>query len=59
MKAMAGTLKRDPQLASLVRSRAQDLGMGQSSTLGRVISARSVQQATQQIRRDLHRGLSL
>ncbi|MBU1347479.1 MAG: Ti-type conjugative transfer relaxase TraA [Alphaproteobacteria bacterium] len=59
MKAMAGTLKRDPQLASLVRSRAQDLGMGQSSTLGRVISARSVQQATQQIGRDLHRGLSL
>ena len=59
MQAMAGTLKRDPHLASLVRSRAQDLGMGQSSTLGRVISARSVQQATQQIGRDLHRGLSL
>lgn len=59
MKAMAGTLKRDPQLASLVRSRAQDLGMGQSSTLDRVISARSVQQAIQQIGRDLHRGLSL
>lgn len=59
MTAMAGKLKRDPQLESLVRSRAQDLGMGQGSTLGRVMSAPSVRQATLEIGRDRDRGLSL
>lgn len=59
MKAMAGRLKRDPQLESLVRSRARELGLGQGSTLGRVMSAPSVRQATQQIGRDRDRGLSL
>ena len=59
MKAMAGKLKRDPQLESLVRSRARDLGVGSGSTLGRVMSAPSVRQAALEIGRDRDRGLGL
>lgn len=55
MTAMANTLKRDPELESLVWSRAQALGRG--SMLDRVMSAPSVRQATLEIGRD--RGLGL
>lgn len=59
MTAMAGTLKRDPELASLVRSRAQALGLGHGSTLGQVMAAPSVRQAALEIGRDRDRGMSL
>lgn len=59
MTAMAATLKRDPELASLVRSRAQALGLGHGSTLGRVMAAPSVRQAALEIGRDRDRGMSL
>ena len=57
MTAMASTLKLDPELESLVRSRAQALGLGRGSTLERVMSAPSLRQAALQIGRD--RGLGL
>ncbi|WP_438853239.1 Ti-type conjugative transfer relaxase TraA [Brevundimonas nasdae] len=59
MKAVAGKLKRDPQLESIVRSRAQALGVSQGSTLGRVMAAPSVRQAALEIGRDRDRGMSL
>jgi len=59
MTAMASALKRDPQLESLVRSRARELGVGSDSTLGLVMSAPSVRQAALEIGRDRDRGLSL
>jgi hypothetical protein len=59
MTAVAGKLKRDPELASLVRSRARELGLGQSSSLGRVMAAPSVRQAALEIGRDRDRGLGL
>ncbi|QIH72039.1 Ti-type conjugative transfer relaxase TraA [Brevundimonas mediterranea] len=59
MTAMAGTLKRDPELESLVRSRARELGVGHGSTLGRVMSAPSVRQAALEIGRDRDRGPAL
>lgn len=52
MTAMAGALKRDPELELLVRSRAKELGVGSGSTLGRVMSAPSVRQAALEIGRD-------
>jgi len=57
MTAIAGTLKRDPQLESLARSRAPALGVGTGSTLGRVLAAPSLQRATMEI--GLGRGLGL
>jgi hypothetical protein len=59
MKAMAGALKRDPQLESLVRARAPAMGIGPGSTLARVMSAPTMQQAAMQIGRDRDRGMSL
>jgi Ti-type conjugative transfer relaxase TraA len=59
MTAMVGKLKRDPEMESLVRSRARDLGVGYSSSLGRVISVPSVRQAALEIGRDRDRGLGL
>jgi hypothetical protein len=58
MKTIAGTLKRDPQLESLVRSRAPALGVGPTSTLARVIAAPTVQRATMEIGMGRDRGLS-
>jgi Ti-type conjugative transfer relaxase TraA len=58
LKAMAGTIKRDPKLESLVRSRAPALGVGPGSSLGRVMAAPTLQQATMQIGRFMDRGLS-
>ena len=58
MKAIAGTIKRDPQLESLVRSRGPALGVGPGSVLARVMAAPSLRQATMQIERGMNRGLS-
>ncbi len=59
MKSIAGALKRDPQLASLVRSRAPALGFGPSSTLVRVLAAPTIQQANMEIGMGRDRGPSL
>ncbi len=58
MKTIAGTLKRDPQLESLVRSRAPAFGVGPKSVLARVIAAPTVQRATMEIGIGRNRGLS-
>jgi Ti-type conjugative transfer relaxase TraA len=57
MQGIAGKLKRDPQLESLVRVRAKALGMDMDSRLGRVLQAPSIGQAMSAIVRG--RGLSL
>jgi len=59
MKVMAGGLKRDSQLESLVRSRAPALGVGPQSTLARVLAAPTVQRATMEVGRSRDRGMSL
>jgi hypothetical protein len=59
MKAIAGVLNRDPQLESLVRARAKDMGVEMGSRLGRVIDAPSMGQAMNEIVRGRGRGLSL
>jgi len=58
MKTMAGTLKRDPQLESLVRARAPALGVGPGSALARVLAAPTVQRAAMEIGMGRDRGLS-
>ncbi len=57
MQGIAGKLKRDPQLESLVRVRAKTLGIDMDSRLGRVLQAPSIGQAISAITRG--RGLSL
>lgn len=57
MQGIAGKLKRDPQLESLVRARAQAMGIDMASRLGRVLQAPSIGQAMSAITRG--RGLSL
>jgi Ti-type conjugative transfer relaxase TraA len=59
MQGIAGKLKRDPQLESLVRMRVKDMGIGMGSRLGRVIDAPSVGQAIREITLGRGRGLSL
>ncbi len=59
MQGIAGKLKRDPQLESLVRARAKDMGVDMGSRLGRVIDAPSAGQAMNEITRGRGRGLSL
>ena len=59
MKSIAGQLKRDPQLESLVRARAKDLGIDMGSRLGRVMQAPGIEQAIGQIVRGRDRGMSL
>jgi len=59
MKTIAGSLKRDPQLESLMRNRAKQLGIDSGSTLGRVIQAPSIKSAIGQIMRGRDRGMSL
>jgi Ti-type conjugative transfer relaxase TraA len=59
MKAIAGSLKRDPQLESLMRNRAKQLGIDSGSTLGRVIQAPTIEHAIGQITRGRDRGMSL
>lgn len=58
MKTLAGALKRDPQLESLVRARAPALGVGAGSTLGRVLAAPTIQRAGLEIGMGRDRGLS-
>jgi Ti-type conjugative transfer relaxase TraA len=58
MKAIAGTLKRDPQLESLARSRAPALGVTPGSTLARVFTAPTMQRAGMEIGMGRDRGLS-
>lgn len=59
MTAIARTLKRDPQLESLVRSRAPVLGVGAGSRLGRVLAAPTIERASQEIGMGRSRGRSL
>jgi hypothetical protein len=59
MKSIAGQLKRDPQLESLMRARAKDLGIDMGSRLGRVMQAPGIEQAIGQIVRGRDRGMSL
>jgi len=58
MESIAGTLKRDPHLESLVRSRAPALGVGPGSILARVLAAPTVQRASIEIGMGQDRGLS-
>ncbi len=58
MKAIVGTLKREPQLESLARSRAPALGVTPGSTLARVFAAPTVQRAGMEIGMGRDRGLS-
>lgn len=57
MQGIAGKLKRDPQMESLVRVRAKAMGIDMDSRLGRVIQAPSIGQAMSAIVQG--RGLSL
>jgi Ti-type conjugative transfer relaxase TraA len=59
MKAIAGVLKRDPQLESLVRARTKSLGIDMDTTLRSVLEAPSIGAAMREIGRGRGRGLSL
>jgi hypothetical protein len=59
MQGIAGALKRDPQLESLVRARAKTMGIETGSRLGRVIDAPTMSQAIREITLGRGRGLSL
>jgi Ti-type conjugative transfer relaxase TraA len=59
MQGIAGKLKRDPQLESLVRVRAKALGMDMDTRLGRVLQAPGIGEAFNAITRGRGRGLSL
>ncbi|WP_234732013.1 Ti-type conjugative transfer relaxase TraA [Acidocella facilis] len=58
MKSIAGELKRDPQLESLMRNRQRELGIAPGSGLDRVMRERNIERAMDHsIRRD--RGLGM
>ena len=58
MKEVAGELKRDPQLESLMRSRSKELGIEAGSRLDRVVREPNIERAISHgIRR--HRGLGM
>jgi hypothetical protein len=63
MRSIAGELKRDPQLESILQRRAQELGIERGSRLDRVLKAPTIEQALSLSVRDLgrhrDRGLSL
>jgi len=60
MKAVAGALKRDPQLESLMRSRQRELGIEVGSRLDRVMQERDIERAfDHSIRRDRGLGMSM
>ena len=59
MKVIASSLKRDPQLESLMCNRAKQLGIGSDSTLSKVIRAPTIESAFGQITRGRDRGMSL
>ena len=59
MKSIAGELKRDPQLESLMRSRQCELGIAPGSGLDRVMRERDIDRAMERsIRRDRGLGMS-
>ncbi|MBU6472915.1 MAG: Ti-type conjugative transfer relaxase TraA, partial [Alphaproteobacteria bacterium] len=58
MNGIAGQLKRDPQIESLVRVRAKALGIDMDSRLGRVLQAPNIAMAWREIGRGRDRGLS-
>lgn len=59
MKSIAGELKRDPQLESLVRSRQRELGIAPGSWLSRVLQAPTIERAMDQsIGRERGLGMS-
>jgi hypothetical protein len=63
MRSIAGELKRDPQLESILQRRAQELGIERGSRLDRVLKAPTIERALDLSVRDLgrhrDRGLSL
>jgi hypothetical protein len=60
LKSIAGALKRDPQLESVMRTQAKTLGITPGSWLGRVLQAPTVERAIgQSIGRDLEQGRDL
>ena len=61
MKSIAGELKRDPQLESILQRRAQELGIERGSRLDRVLKAPTMERALDLSVRDLgrHRDLGL
>ena len=60
LKSIAGALKRDPQLESVMRAQAKTLGITPGSWLGRVLQAPTVERAIgQSIGCDLERGRDL
>ena len=60
MKGIAGALKRDPQLESVMRTQAKTLGIMPGSWLGRVLQAPTVERAIgQSIGRDLGQELGM
>ena len=59
MKSIAGELKRDPQLESLMRNRQRELGIAPGSWLGRVLQAPTIERAMDQsIGRERGLGMS-
>ena len=60
MKEVAGALKRDPQLESLLRSRSRELGIKAGSRLDRVLREPNIERAISHgIRRDRGLGMSM
>jgi hypothetical protein len=61
MKSIAGELKRDPQLESILQRRAQELGIERGSRLDRVLKAPTIERALTLSVQDLgrHRDLGL
>jgi Ti-type conjugative transfer relaxase TraA len=59
MQGIAGKLKRDPQLESLVRAKTNTLGIGMETRLGKVIQAPGITEAFNAITRGRGRGISL
>jgi len=60
MKEVAGELKRDPQLESLMRSRSKELGIEAGSRLDRVVREPNIERAISHgIRRDRGLGMSM
>jgi Ti-type conjugative transfer relaxase TraA len=60
MKEVAGALKRDPQLESLMRSRSKELGIEAGSRLDRVVREPNIERAISHgVRRDRGLGMSM
>jgi hypothetical protein len=60
MKEVAGALKRDPQLESLMRTRSKELGIEAGSRLDRVVREPNIERAINHgIRRDRGLGMSM